>query len=76
MPRIARARRRGDYWSRADSKVRAVQDTADALRTRVVLEAVRAVFDDEEEALNHARWDIYLLGDVVERRADSPAQAG
>ncbi|MFE2996961.1 TetR/AcrR family transcriptional regulator [Nocardia sp. NPDC059246] len=86
-------------WSRADPKVRAVQDTADALRTQVVLEAVRAVFDDEEEALNHARWGIYLLvgyqqldtgedtsplewvlrrllRDVVERRADSPAQAG
>ncbi|MGQ4618556.1 TetR family transcriptional regulator [Nocardia sp. R7R-8] len=47
-------------WSRIDPEVRAVQDVVDAQRQQVVLEAARTVFDDEE-ALHHARWGVYLL---------------
>ncbi|MGQ4598929.1 TetR family transcriptional regulator [Nocardia sp. R6R-6] len=48
-------------WSKIDPEVRAVQDAVDSQRMEVVLQAARMIFDDEEEALNHTRWGLYLL---------------
>ncbi|MFI9408628.1 TetR/AcrR family transcriptional regulator [Nocardia gamkensis] len=48
-------------WSKVDPQVQAVQDAVDTQRMEVVLQATRAIFVDEDEALNHARWGLYLL---------------
>ncbi|WP_067862587.1 TetR/AcrR family transcriptional regulator [Nocardia shimofusensis] len=57
-------------WSKVDPEVRAVQDQVDNRRTEVVLRAARAVFDDENEALDHARWAMYLLAGYQDLDAD------
>ncbi|MGW5514381.1 TetR/AcrR family transcriptional regulator [Nocardia africana] len=53
-------------WSKVNPEVRSIQDTVDAQRLEVVLQAARAIFDDEDEALNHARWGLYLLAGYQE----------
>ncbi|MFI7669604.1 TetR/AcrR family transcriptional regulator [Nocardia sp. NPDC049526] len=53
-------------WSKVDPEVRAVQEAVDAQRLEVVLRAARAILDDEDEALNHARWGLYLLAGYQE----------
>lgn len=61
-------------WSKVDPHVRSVQEAVDAQRLTVVLQATKAIFDDEEEAMNHARWGLYLLAGYQELDSgDDPA---
>lgn len=53
-------------WSKVDPEVRAVQDAVDAQRMQVVVHATRAILNDEQEAINHARWGLYLLAGYQE----------
>ncbi|MGV9668166.1 TetR/AcrR family transcriptional regulator [Nocardia niigatensis] len=53
-------------WSKVDPEVRSIQDAVDAQRLEVVAHAARAILDDEEEALHHARWGLYLLAGYQE----------
>ncbi|WP_433567231.1 TetR/AcrR family transcriptional regulator [Nocardia sp. CA-151230] len=53
-------------WSKVNPDVRAVQEAVDAQRLEVVLSATRTIFDDEGEALHHARWGLYLLAGYQE----------
>ncbi|WP_067904895.1 TetR/AcrR family transcriptional regulator [Nocardia vaccinii] len=61
-------------WSKVNPEVRVVQEAVDTQRLEVVLGATRAIFDDEEEALHHARWGLYLLAGYQELDAgEDPA---
>lgn len=53
-------------WSKVDPEVRAVQNAVDEQRSQVVTQAAQAIFDDENEARNHARWGLYLLAGYQE----------
>ncbi|MFE6922067.1 TetR/AcrR family transcriptional regulator [Nocardia sp. NPDC057663] len=53
-------------WSKVNPEVQAIQKAVDAQRLEVVLQATRTIFDDEEDALNHARWGLYLLAGYQE----------
>lgn len=48
-------------WSQVNPEIREVQDAADRLRTQVVLEAARTVFDSDDEAVRYAQWGMYIL---------------
>jgi AcrR family transcriptional regulator len=48
-------------WSTVDPEVREVQEAVDVQRTQVVLQAARMALEDEDEALRHAQWGMYLL---------------
>jgi AcrR family transcriptional regulator len=53
-------------WSKVDPEVRVIQDAVDSQRMGVVVHAVRAILKDEQDALNHARWGLYLLAGYQE----------
>lgn len=53
-------------WSKVEPEVRLIQDAVDAQRLEVVVHATRAILGDEDEALNHARWGLYLLAGYQE----------
>lgn len=62
-------------WSKVAPEVRTVQEAVDNQRLDVVLRATRGIFDDEVEALHHARWGLYLLAGYQELDAGSEPAA-
>ncbi|WP_067904908.1 TetR/AcrR family transcriptional regulator [Nocardia vaccinii] len=48
-------------WSKIDPQIHAVQASVDAQRVQAVLDLSGSLFPNEDEALRHAQWGLYLL---------------